>query len=236
MNLKLIAHRSGTDRYPEQSRRAARFSLSQNVDFVEMDVRFTREGVPVICHDPNVERVFGVNCRVEDMSIEEFLKLKNREQPEDRTFTLDTVFEEQLVPVLLHLKCDGKDLQTVLDHIAQYNMQDKVVIGIGDPLAVAQIKAFDSRIRVLAFMHTEADMETFLSSACEFIRLWEPWLTQEKIDRVHAAGKEVLIMSGTFDTVGYTDLANLKKWARMGVQAVLINEILKAKAVLEESK
>lgn len=43
MNLKLIAHRSGTDRYPEQSRRAARFSLSQNVDFVEMDVRFTRE-------------------------------------------------------------------------------------------------------------------------------------------------------------------------------------------------
>lgn len=236
MSLKLIAHRSGTDRYPEQSRQAARFSLAQNVDFVEMDVRFTREGVPVICHDPNTERVYGVNRQVADMSLAQFLELKNREQPENRTLTLDMVFEERLVPVLLHLKCDGQDLQTVLVHIARYGMQEKVVIGIGDPEAVAQIKAFDSRIRVLAFMHTEADMEKFLCSECEFIRLWEPWLTQEKIDRIRAAGKEVWVMSGTFETVGRTDLSNLKKWEHMGVSAVLVNEVLKAKAVLEELK
>lgn len=199
-----------------------------------MDVRFTREGIPVICHDPDVERVFGVKGCVEDMNLETFLNLRNRNEPESRTFTLDTVFEEKLVPVLLHLKCDGQALQTVLDHIASYNMQENVVIGIGDPAAVVQIKAFDPRIRVLAFMHTEADMESFLASECEYIRLWEMWVTQEKIDRIHAAGKEVWVMSGTFATVGYTDWSNLKKWESMGVQAVLVNEIVKAKAVMQE--
>ena len=101
--MKLIAHRSGTDRYPEQSMQAARFSLSENVDFVEMDVRFTREGIPVICHDPDVERVYGVKGRVEDITLKTFLSLRNKAEPENATFTLDTVFEEKLIPALLHL-------------------------------------------------------------------------------------------------------------------------------------
>ena len=112
-------------------------------------------------------------------------------------------------------------------------MQKNVVCGIGDPAAVKHIKTFDPDIRVLAFMHTEADMNSFLASDCEFIRLWEGWVTQEKIDRIHAAGKEVWVMSGTFDTVGYTDWSNLKKWYDMGVEGVLVNEILKAKAVMQ---
>ena len=36
-------------------------------------------------------------------------------------------------------------------------------------------------------------------------------------------------MSGTHSTVGYTDLANIRRWKDMGVDGVLINEIVKAK-------
>ncbi len=232
--MRLIAHRCGTDRYPEQSMQAARFSLSENVDFIEMDVRFTREGIPVICHDSDVGRVFGVAGKVEDMDLAFFLSLRNAQRADCVTYTLDTVFEEGLCPALLHLKCDGDRLDKVLERIAAHGAQKKVVIGIGAPEAVAQIKRFDSAIRVLSFMHTEADMDSFLQSECEFIRLWEPWLTQAKIDRVHAAGKEVWVMSGTYDTVGYTDWANLKKWHDMGADGVLINEILTAKSVMQK--
>ena len=43
-------------------------------------------------------------------------------------------------------------------------------------------------------------------------------------------------MSGTPGTVGYTDFRNLLKWKEMRIDGVLINEIIKAKAVLGDAR
>lgn len=234
MQMLWIAHRAGTDRYPEQSMEAAAFSLAHGADFVELDVRFTADGAPVICHDPGALRMFGVDCAVTDMTLETFLRLRNRSHPQIAAYSLKDAFEAGLVPALLHLKCDAQALDTVLEHVARFGYQERVVLGIGDPQAVARIKGFDPRIRVLAFMHTQADLEDFLASACEYVRLWEPWVTYEKIARIRASGKQAWIMSGAPQTVGYTAPSNLKKWAEMGAQAVLVNEVVKAVALLGE--
>lgn len=234
MIMKLIAHRAGTDKYPEQSMAAVRFSLSQGADMAEIDVRLTRDGVPVICHDDNVERVYGVNSLVGDMTLTEFLSLRNRHDPAVATYTLAMALEQQLRPLLLHVKCDNRaQWPVILDTIRRYGAQEHVVLGIGDPGAVALIKAFDPRLRVLAFMHGLEDLDDFLATPCEYIRLWEHWLTQADLDRVHARGKEVWVMSGAYDTVGYTDWANLRRWESMGVDRVLINEILKGLAYMK---
>lgn len=232
MEMKLIAHRAGTDRCPEQSMQAAAYSLSRGADLVELDVRFTRDAAPVICHDPNALRLFGVDREIQTMELPEFLTLRNRSDMEIAAYTLDAAFQAGLVPALLHLKCDAQQLTAVLERVARFHFQERVVLGLGDPQAVQTIKRFDPRIRVLAFMHQEADMDAFLASACEYVRLWEPWVTQEKIERIHSFGKEVWIMSGTPETVGYTELSNLKKWEAMGADAVLINEIEKAQDAL----
>lgn len=232
MEMKLIAHRAGTDRYPEQSMQAAAYSLSKGADLVELDVRFTCDGAPVICHDPNALRVFGVDREIQAMELAEFLALRNRSNTEIAAYTLDAAFEAQLVPALLHLKCDARQLDDVLERIVRFHLEEQVVLGLGAPQAVRTIKRFDPRIRVLAFMHRENDMDAFLASACEYIRLWEPWVTQEKIKRIHSVGKEVWIMSGTPETVGYTAFSNLKRWEAMGADAVLINEMIKARAAL----
>lgn len=232
--MKLIAHRAGTDQYPEQSMLAARFSLSQGADMVEIDVRLTRDNVPVICHDSNVERMYGVNREVSAMTLTEFLALRNRNDPAIATYTLAMVLGQQLRPLLLHVKCDNREQwPIILGVIRRYDAQAHVVLGIGDLGAVELIKAFDPRLRVLAFMHSLEDLDAFLTTPCEYIRLWEPWLTKAALDRVHGHGKEVWVMSGTYDTVGYTAWENLRRWEAMGVDRVLINEILKGFAYLK---
>lgn len=39
------------------------------------------------------------------------------------------------------------------------------------------------------------------------------------------SGKKLWIMSGDYDTVGYTDKANIEKWAQIGADAVLVNNV-----------
>lgn len=226
----LIAHRGGTDRYPEQSIAAARFSLSEGADLVELDVRYTSDPtVPVICHDANAKRVFGVDKDILDMSLDQFLSLRHLSDPAIGTYTLEVLLAEGIGPFLLHLKCGVPGFPCILDVIHRCHAEDRVVLGIEETDGVALSKENDPSIRILSFMHTEDDLLPFLDTDCEYIRLWEPWLTQERIDLVHSRGKKVWVMSGAHSTVGYTDLANIKRWKDMGVDGVLINEIVKAK-------
>lgn len=52
----IIAHRGAAALAPENTLAAFRISLSQRVDFVETDVQLTADGVPVLMHDPKLDR------------------------------------------------------------------------------------------------------------------------------------------------------------------------------------
>lgn len=41
-----------------------------------MDIRFTKEGIPVICHDDNTSKLFGSTREIAELTIGEFLALR----------------------------------------------------------------------------------------------------------------------------------------------------------------
>jgi glycerophosphoryl diester phosphodiesterase len=53
---QLIAHRGTPREHPENSLPGFRRALSQGVDGIELDVHRTRDGVPVVHHDPDLAR------------------------------------------------------------------------------------------------------------------------------------------------------------------------------------
>ena len=73
---------------------------------------------------------------------------------------------------------------------------------------------------------------TSVIDSADFIRLWEGWVTEEKIKKVHDAGKKVWIMAGPPENVGYTSAENLLSWRKMGADGVLVNDIPWARKVL----
>ena len=232
--MVLIAHRAGTDRYPEQSIDAVRFSLSHGADMAEVDVRYTEDkNVPVICHDQNAKRIFGIDKDIDKMTLGEFLSLRRIASPEAFPYTLEDIFKLGLFPLLLHLKCSFREYNPLLSLIRRYGASGNVVLGAEETEGVRLIKDFDSSIKVLAFMRTEADLESFLQTDCDYIRLWEPWLAEERVKLVYSYGKKVWVMSGTFDTVGYTAFDHLRIWENMGCDGVLINEIVKAQCAMK---
>lgn len=60
----IIAHRGNSAEEPENTLAAFRRALAQRVDGIELDVRVTRDRVPVVLHDATLSRLTGATGRL----------------------------------------------------------------------------------------------------------------------------------------------------------------------------
>lgn len=236
MSIQLAAHRCGTDKYPELTLEAAKYSLELGADYVEMDIRFTKDGIPVISHDKDGVKLFGTAANVCDLTLEEFQKLRFCADPACHPHTLEEILKSGVGPILFHIKEGKESLDIILSYIRRFNYEDKVIMGVMEVEDVARVKNFNPDMSVLAFNQDKEATDAFLLAGADIIRLWEEWVTEEKVKFIHEHYKKVWIMAGSSakHTTGYTAEENLREWKRMGVDGIIINEIGKAKQVLRE--
>jgi glycerophosphoryl diester phosphodiesterase len=57
--VTVVAHRGDPYQYRENTLPSVRSALRKGADVVEVDVRVTEDGVPVLLHDPTLERLWG---------------------------------------------------------------------------------------------------------------------------------------------------------------------------------
>ena len=235
MKPTLIAHRCGPDIYPEQSIASARHALSLGADFVEMDVQFTRDNIPVICHDPNVSRIFGVDKLCRDMTFQEFMALRHISDRSYPSHSLEDMLTSGVTPILFHCKFSGQPLLILAEFIQRHNFENQCVIGISRTEDINLIRSVCKDIRTLAFMPKASDLDDFVSSPVDIIRLWEDWVTEDRVRRIQASGKQIWVMAGkcTDTGVGYTTEENMRFWISLGVDGILINDVRWAKGILE---
>jgi glycerophosphoryl diester phosphodiesterase len=62
--MLLIAHRGDHSTAPENSIEAFEAAIASGADGIELDVRSTADGVPVVMHDPTLKRTAGSKLRV----------------------------------------------------------------------------------------------------------------------------------------------------------------------------
>lgn len=234
MKLLLSAHRCGTDKYPELTIEAARYSLELGADSVEMDIRFTKDQIPVISHDKDGVKLFGTDKNVCDLDLAEFLKLRFVDRPEFHPHTLQEVLDSKAAPILFHIKEGGEHLRTILEEIRAYRYEEKVIIGVQTVEDVRLAKEFSSRLEVLAFSQENGHDEAFIDAGADIIRLWEDWVTAERVHAIQSHDRKVWVMAGcpVKRTVGYTDQEKIRSWKHMGIDGLIINEIAKTRSIL----
>ena len=72
----IIAHRGFHVDVPENTIESLRKAIELGVDYVEVDIRTTLEGVPVVMHDANLERTTDGKGKVSATSTIDFRNLK----------------------------------------------------------------------------------------------------------------------------------------------------------------
>ena len=70
-----VAHRGASSVAPPNTLAAILKAIDLGADAVEFDVRLSRDGVPVVIHDPTVRLPTGGHARVSEMSVEELKQI-----------------------------------------------------------------------------------------------------------------------------------------------------------------
>ena len=72
---QIVAHRGGAALWPENTMRAFKGALSLGVDAIELDVHPSADGVPMVIHDPTLERVCAREGAVHELDSEELQRV-----------------------------------------------------------------------------------------------------------------------------------------------------------------
>ncbi len=135
----IIGHRGASAHAPENTLAAFRLAVESEADGVEFDVQLSRDGVPVVIHDHDLNRTGGRKKRVSELTADQLRKIDvgswfNKKYPtlRDPAFSIETVptLDEVLKTLavfdgVLHIEL--KALEG--DHIALADAVCKVIRG-----------------------------------------------------------------------------------------------------------
>ncbi|MFN2360213.1 MAG: glycerophosphodiester phosphodiesterase family protein [Marinobacter sp.] len=70
-DVSITAHRGSAFKAPENTMSAIEQAIEDGADYIEIDLRMTADGVPVLWHDTDMRRVFGLPGKISDITLEE---------------------------------------------------------------------------------------------------------------------------------------------------------------------
>jgi glycerophosphoryl diester phosphodiesterase len=230
----IIAHRCGNTHFPENTVASAMRSLNIGADFLEMDVRFTRDAVPVVVHDDCLWRLFGTDKKVGEIPVSEFIALHYLNAKAYYPNILEDFLREGLRPLLLHIKEGGTRLEKLVFLLGAYQALGKVVFGVTSIEDQELLKSMDRNLNILGFIETAAGWQDYLSRGAGIIRLWDSWVAEEIVRGIHDQGGLVWVMTGNpFEgSVGQTTRERLLFLRDVEVDGILVNDPLFALKVL----
>lgn len=153
----VVAHRGGSAAGPENTVVAIERAKADGATAVEVDVFLTADGVPVVIHDPTVDRTTDGTGRVADHTLAELRALNAAEgwpaYGHVPVPTLDEVLDavERLdLKIEIELKHEVEDHEALARAIAETfgrrKLHDRAWVGSFDPTLVYRVRALDPQI------------------------------------------------------------------------------------------
>jgi glycerophosphoryl diester phosphodiesterase len=127
----IIAHRGDHTRAPENTLSAIRDAIACGVDYVELDLRTTKDGQLVLSHDATVTRMTGAPGKVADLTLAQIKQLRVRDTEHIAGFR-DAL---QLCKGRMNIYLDFKDADVAKTwgQICEAGMGDQVVVYLNKP-------------------------------------------------------------------------------------------------------
>ena len=135
MGTKIWAHRGASQQKPENTLPAFARAVELGADGIELDVQLSKDGVPVICHDFELDRLCDGQGLLYDRTLAELRRLNfNRRFPEQGFVTLPTLAEvfDLLRPTNLEINIEIKSGQVIYPGIEKKILDLADAFGMGE--------------------------------------------------------------------------------------------------------
>ncbi|MBO8141478.1 MAG: hypothetical protein H0Z37_04765 [Firmicutes bacterium] len=207
-----IAHRGASAHAPENSAAAIRLAAQLGADMVEMDVRLSRDGVPVVIHDPFLDRATTGRGPVAAHTWKELKTLRLRDSRtgevcDESLLTLADALDlcrAEQVGVYADVK-EGAAAPAVVTAIQASGLAPYCIVGSARPDDVRAVRELAPELPAAWMVGLPPrDVAGLLAQLVEvggtYLHLcWEGagprpdrYLTRADVDLVHAAGKGII--------------------------------------------
>lgn len=230
--VTLIAHRGYSAQAPENTIPAIQKAAEYGFDYVEIDIRQTKDGVWVLMHDEDIKTVCDkkgklssytyydlVACNVvSGANADEYenLKVPTLEQ------ALKACLEHNVKPMIEIKDYTEEGLKTLLDTVEKYGFTKSCSIISFSRTAVEGIRALNSEVKIFKLVSklTDEEMEKCLAAKDMGVSFNgnERKNTPEKIRQLQDAG--IPLACWTID-----DGETMQKWVDEGVTSFVTNKI-----------
>ncbi len=198
----IVSHRGCSAEAPENSIPAFEKAIEAGVQWIELDVHQTKDGVVVVTHDDNLKRIAGVNKKIYNMTYEELCTYDvgswfSKEYEGLRVATLEEVLAlcKGRVRLQIELKPTGHEEnfeQNVIDLVRAYGYQEECVLASMNIACLKTCKTLAPELETLYIMVVAVGDLTSLDYIDGF-SIEETFAFAWTINRIHAANKNCYV-------------------------------------------
>ncbi|MFJ8957478.1 glycerophosphodiester phosphodiesterase [Streptomyces sp. NPDC102381] len=211
-----VAHRGDPYRVRENTLPSLRSALERGADAVEIDVRLTRDAVPVLLHDSTLERLWGHERPLSALSCDEVRGLT-----EDGVPTLADALEAcRDARVMIDLPgADARAVRTVVGAVRDCDAEDRVYYCAGAETMLKVRTASPSAEIALTWTSLAPPRPALLAALTpRWLNYRFPLVTRALAARVHHEG--YLLSAWTPDTK-----RSMRRLLDIGVDSITTNRV-----------
>ncbi len=151
--IKIVVHRGANHLAPENTYAAAQKCIDMGLDYVEIDVRQSKDGVFYILHDSTVDRTTDGSGAIASLLSADVDRLDagswfSRAYRNERVPRLDEYLAWIAGQANVYLDVKDADLPRLVGLIQQQQLQDQVFFWFKDTLMARELKILDQRLRL----------------------------------------------------------------------------------------
>ncbi|MFD1671706.1 glycerophosphodiester phosphodiesterase [Agrilactobacillus yilanensis] len=195
-----MGHRGDPINAPEETFQSFDIAFNEGAEYVELDVHRSQDGVLVVSHDRNLERVTGQSVIVSSQPFSELHKLQTANG--EPIHSLDEVFAHYqnnpnakfLVETKKTKAGNPKDMEALLvETIKKYNMADRVMVHSFSQKSMEQMQTLMPEIPRIFIVGSLKRINFENLQYVNAINISSELVTAQLIDELHYLGKQVYV-------------------------------------------
>ncbi|MCX5011426.1 glycerophosphodiester phosphodiesterase [Streptomyces sp. NBC_00555] len=223
--LTAVGHRGDPYRVRENTLSSIRSAFARGADAVEIDVRLTRDGVPVLLHDETLQRLWGHDVRLDAVTAPQLKELTGGGIPTLR----EAVLAAGAGRLMIDLPgASYEAVRTVVDQVRECGARERTYYCAG-PNTMLAVRAADPGAEIALTWTTLSPPRRVLIDAVapRWLNYRFGLVTRELTDALHRDG--LLVSAWTADTK-----RTMRALARAGVDSITTNRVDALTAVRAE--
>ena len=127
-NFKFSGHRGYKDKSIENTKESFLKAIYENLDYIELDIRKTKDNMPIVFHDKKLNRMLSKKRgKIENYSLKELKTFEYKDGQKILTLEEILYLIKGKIKIIFDLKIKGIESK-IIALIRKYNLEDDVIV------------------------------------------------------------------------------------------------------------